>query len=106
MIANAAPLKVRVSSEPEGANVREDGREVCAATPCDVSFASDGKKTRKLLFVKNGFRADSREVGATDGQLTVKLARAGGGYVPPKQPPSNDHPESTTAPEGFKDLPY
>ncbi|MEO7113413.1 MAG: protein kinase [Polyangiaceae bacterium] len=104
--AAAAPLKVRVSSEPEGANVREDGREVCASTPCDVSFASDGKKTRKLLFVKNGFRADTREVGATDGQLTVKLARAGGGYVPPKQPPTQDHPESTTAPEGFKDLPY
>jgi serine/threonine-protein kinase len=105
-IANAAPLKVRVSSEPEGANVREDGREVCAATPCDVSFAPDGKKTRKLLFVKNGFRNDLREVGATDGQLTVKLAKAGGGYVPPKQPVAQDHPESTTAPEGFKDLPY
>jgi eukaryotic-like serine/threonine-protein kinase len=102
----AAPLKVRVSSEPEGANVREDGREVCASTPCDVSFASDGKKTRRLLFVKNGFRNDLRDVGATDGQLTVKLAKAGGGYVPPKQTATPDHPESTSAPEGFKDLPY
>jgi serine/threonine-protein kinase len=104
--ALAAPLKVRVSTDPEGANVREDGREVCAATPCDVSFAPDGKKTRKLLFVKNGFRNDVREVGATDGQLNVKLAKAGGGYVPPKQPPAQDHPESTSAPEGFKDIPY
>jgi serine/threonine-protein kinase len=101
-----APLKVRVSTDPEGANVREDGREVCAATPCDVSFASDGKKTRKLLFVKNGFKNDLREVGATDGQLNVKLAKAGGGYVPPKNPTPQDHPDTTSAPEGFKDIPY
>jgi len=100
-----APLKVRVSSDPEGANVREDGREVCATTPCDVMFRAEDKKSRKLLFVKNGFRAETREVGSTDSQLIVKLAKAGGGYVPPRpQPP--DHPDSTSAPEGFKDLPY
>ena len=106
-VASAGPLKVRLSTDPEGANVREDGREVCAATPCDVTFQPNDKKTKKLLFVKNGFRAATKEVGSTDSMVSLTLAKAGGGYVPPKQTHETpDKGESTSTPEGFKDLPY
>lgn len=105
----AAPLKVRVTTEPPGANVREDGREVCPATPCDVSFKSDDKRTKKLLFVKNGYRAESRDIGATEGFASVKLTKAAGGYVyvAPKPPSGGDKGNDTpSTPDGFKDIPY
>ncbi|MGH7286307.1 MAG: hypothetical protein ACRELY_32720, partial [Polyangiaceae bacterium] len=92
---------------PEGANVREEGREVCAATPCDVTFQTTDKKTKKLLFVKNGFRAATKEIGSTDSMVNVTLAKAGGGFVPHQQSHETpDKGESTSTPEGFKDLPY
>src|SRR5262249_15387773 len=37
----AAPpplVKVRVTSTPQGASVKEDGVEVCVTTPCDIAY--------------------------------------------------------------------
>ena len=72
-----------------------------------MTFKSDDKRTKKLLFVKNGFRAESRDVGATDSVLNVKLAKAAGGYVPPKPPSGgNQGSDTPSTPDGFKDIPY
>ncbi len=112
--STAAPapvtLTIRVSSDPGGANVREDGKELCAATPCDVTFRGDDAnpgKEHRLLLVKNGFRPENRTFKAGDPPLQVRLARAPAGstYVPP--PPTVKPAESsTTTPQGFKDIPY
>jgi eukaryotic-like serine/threonine-protein kinase len=117
--ASAAPAPglasatLHVVSDPPGASVREDATELCAATPCDVTFkgdAADPAKTHKLLLSHPGFRAETRLVKAGDPPLQVRLFRAtsGGGRpaaaVAPAAPASGTKPEAT--PNGFKDLPY
>ncbi|MEO6417885.1 MAG: serine/threonine-protein kinase [Polyangiaceae bacterium] len=101
-------LTIRVSSDPGGANVREDGRELCPATPCDVTYRGDDAnpgKEHRLLLIKNGFRPENRTFKAGDPPLQVRLARAPAGstYVPP---PVVKPVESATTPQGFKDIPY
>ena len=104
-----ATATLRVSSEPEGANVREDGKEICAVTPCDVFYRGDDAlptKEHRLLLVKNGFRPEARSYKMGDPPLVVRLARAVGNvtWAPPPPPPKPQ--ESASTPQGFKDLPY
>ena len=111
-------ITLHVTSDPPGANVREDAAELCASTPCDVTFrgdAADPAKPHRLLLTHLGFRAELRVVKPGDPPLAVKLFRAGGrqsAIVPPPQtsaaaPPVTPKPADTTStPNGFKDLPY
>jgi serine/threonine protein kinase len=109
-VAPPSPVSVtfRISSDPVGANVREDGKELCAATPCDVTYRGDDAnpgKEHHVLLIKNGFRAENRTFKAGDPPLQVRLARApaGGAYVPPPVKPAES---AATTPQGFKDIPY
>jgi serine/threonine-protein kinase len=108
-LADARSVTLKVTSEPAGASVREDATELCAATPCDVTFkgeAADPTKAHKLLLSHAGFRAETRSVKPGDAALHVKLAR--GGLVPSGRPaaPATTKPAPDTTPNGFKDLPY
>jgi serine/threonine-protein kinase len=100
-------VTLRITSDPAGAAIREDSVEVCAATPCDLTFkgdAADPAKTHKLLFLHLGYRPELKIVTASDPPLHVKLLRGGGGTFRPvttAKPASSD-----AAPNGFKDLPY
>ena len=101
----AAPVlvKVRVSSEPEGATVKEDGVEICTGTPCDVVYRgpdADASKAHKLTFAKSGYKAETKTIKVGDSPVSVKLPKGGAAWV---APPKNDPPK---VPEGFKDYPY
>ena len=97
------PASLAVTTDPPGASVREDGRELCAATPCDVVFNSNPSKTHKLVIARAGFKTETRIVKVSDPPLHVRLVHAAGSVRPSPSPASK--PESTT-PSGFKDQPY
>ncbi len=100
---------IKITTDPSGASVREDGKELCASTPCDVAFNAEGadaNKAHKLVIARGGFRSETRTVKPTDAPVHVKLSHGGGSVRPPPQTaPSGAKPESTT-PSGFKDVPY
>jgi serine/threonine protein kinase len=92
--ATASARVVRIETEPAGAAVSEDSKELCPATPCDVTFKEEGgAKEHKLALNKKGFKAGSLLVGATDTKATGKLdGWGGGGNVP--VPPSTGTPST------------
>ena len=120
--ASAAPavtdtrsVTFKVTTDPPGASVREDATELCASTPCDVSFkgdAADPAKAHKLLVQHAGFRPETRLVKAGDAALAnglhLKLYRGGfvGGGRPAPAVTTGTKPPPETTPNGFKDLPY
>ena len=106
---------MKVTTDPPGASVREDATELCAATPCDVTFkgdSADPAKTHKLVMTHVGFRPETKSVKPGDPPVHVKLVRGPGGFVaggrppPPPPPPPTTKPTSESTPNGFKDLPY
>jgi serine/threonine-protein kinase len=108
--ANAI-VKMRIDSEPPGASVRENGVEICSATPCDVVYNGDDTdpiKEHRLSFSKPGFRPETKSVRIADAPIKIKLARApSGGHAPVPAQSAAAKPESSGEPlKGFKDLPY
>ena len=107
-----APL--HVTSDPAGASVREDATELCAATPCEITFkadAADPGRAHKLLFFHQGFRPEMKIVKTGDPPVQVKLQllRGGGGGGRPivvSPPPSAGKTDPPNTPNGFKDIPY
>ena len=105
-----------MTTEPPGASVREDTLELCASTPCDVTFkgdSADPARVHKLVMTHLGFRPETKSVKAGDAPVHLRLVRGGGGFVggrppspPPPAPPPTAKPTSDTTPSGFKDLPY
>ncbi|MEZ4300896.1 MAG: serine/threonine-protein kinase [Polyangiaceae bacterium] len=77
--AAAAPADrvVHVESDPSGASVSEDGKELCAATPCDVTFAGEAgsgtPKEHKLSLNKKGYKNTPLVVSAGDEKASTKL---------------------------------
>ena len=109
----AAPITLRVTSDPAGAAVHEGTNELCTSTPCDVTLKpelADASKAHKLTFSKHGFRAEIVTLKPGEAAPHVKLVR-GGNVGPVVRPPSNPGtpakpPPDSTTPSGFKDLPY
>ena len=98
----------KVTSDPPGASVREDATELCASTPCEITFkgdAADPAKAHKLMLVHAGFRPETKSVKPGDPPVHVKLARGGGGFVR-QPPPPTTKPTAEPTPDGFKGLPY
>lgn len=104
---DARRATIKITSEPAGASVHEDAKELCAATPCDVTFEGDDaqpSKSHKLVLAHSGFRSETKTVKAGDGSMHVKLPRASGGSRP--STPSTKPRSTESTPTGFKDLPY
>ncbi|HZU85423.1 MAG TPA: serine/threonine-protein kinase, partial [Polyangiaceae bacterium] len=106
--AEPAPLlvTVHVMSDPDGAAVKEDGVEVCGATPCDVTYRgsdADPAREHRLTISHTGFRTETRTIKASDAALTVKLSA-----LPRAAPPPPTRTEAPPAvPTGYKtDIPY
>ena len=106
---SAAPapqaLKWKVTSDPEGASVRDDGVEVCTATPCELTYsgeAADPSKPKHLSFSKGGYKSEQKDLLPKDGPAKVKLLRL------LKAPKGNTAGTADPAPtpNGFKDVPY
>ena len=109
--AETAAVTLHVASDPPGANVREDAAELCASTPCDITFkgeAADPSKVHRLVFTHLGFRPEMKPVKPGDPPLAVKLFRAGGVVARPPvtSPPVAGSAKPEATPNGFKDLPY
>ena len=80
---------MRVESEPAGASVAEDGKELCSPTPCDVTFkGDDAAKEHKLVLNKRGFKTASVVVAPADTKASSKLDAAWGGGGPAPGPVS------------------
>jgi hypothetical protein len=110
-----------VTTDPEGALVRDDATTVCNATPCELSLTgADAERAHSLTFRKPGFHLESRAAKPGDGPLFVHLARVPGSGSGPVVRPHGSDPASpgaapqvpataappTATPSGFKDTPY
>jgi serine/threonine protein kinase len=100
---------VRISSEPTGALVKEDGKELCPSTPCDHDFDADPAKEHRLSFTKAGYRAEVRTVRIGDTPVSVRLAKSAGTWAAPPAKVREREPapaDNTPTPSGFKEIPY
>ena len=97
---------VRVTSEPEGATVREDSVEVCASTPCEIAYKGvdvDPGRDHKLTLARQGYRVETRSVKPGDAPVVVKLSPLPRGMPAPAPRPA----EAPSVPTGYKpDIPY
>jgi serine/threonine-protein kinase len=107
-------VKVRVNTDPDSASVKEDGYEVCASTPCELTYKgpdADPAKDHKLLISKTGYRVETRTVKIGDSPISVKLTRAPVYYPPApqvqKQQADKDKDKGNDDNvNGFKAVPY
>jgi eukaryotic-like serine/threonine-protein kinase len=102
---------VRVTSEPAGARVQENGKTVCEATPCEVTWKGDAT-SHKLELEKDGFQVAKVEVSATDTSIAAELEKAAR-FVRGARPAIKPAPAAKAAPvqsppkpDGYKDSPY
>jgi serine/threonine protein kinase len=103
----ATTMSVHFVSDPPGASVKENGAELCAATPCDHDFPADANLEHKLVVARAGYRPESRTVRATDAQVAVTLSRLAAAKWTPPPPSTPKAPETAPAtPQGFKEIPY
>jgi serine/threonine-protein kinase len=98
-------LRVRLSSEPEGAIVREEGVEVCNATPCELAY-TDAAATRehKVTVQKLGFKPETKSFMPDAKNVRVKLVRELRVYV--AQPPASQVKEPGVPPGYKPEVPY
>ena len=104
--SDARTATLKVTTDPPGASVREETTELCAATPCDITFkgdAADPAKVHKIVFTHLGFRPETRSVKPGDLLVHARLFRGIGGGRPIAPQPSA---KPTGETNGFKDLPY
>ncbi len=72
-----AERKVRVESSPPGAAVLENGKAVCNATPCELSWKGDeAKADHKLTVSKSGFKSSVVTVKPADEKASIALEKA------------------------------
>jgi serine/threonine-protein kinase len=72
-------VEVHVTSMPPGATVKENGVEVCVATPCDMAFEPNDA-IHTLVFTKTGFTPQTLDVRGSVARVEVEL----GALPPPK----------------------
>jgi serine/threonine protein kinase len=101
----AAFVKVRVNSDPDGASVKEDGVELCGTTPCEILYKgadADPSREHKLSLARNGYRVETRSVKVGDSPVMVKLTAA---PVYIQRPAAK--PDTPAVPNGYRpDVPY
>jgi eukaryotic-like serine/threonine-protein kinase len=72
--ATSLVRKVHVESDPAGATVSENGTDLCAQTPCDLTFTDDAAKgEHKLSFSKKGYKSSKITLGVSDDKASSKL---------------------------------
>jgi serine/threonine protein kinase len=103
VVSTPAALTTHFTSDPAGAVVREDGKEICAATPCDHDYEPDVLREHKLVFTKAGFRAETKLIHAGDSPVSVRLVAAHAWSAPAQAKPAETN---AATPQGFKEIPY
>jgi serine/threonine-protein kinase len=98
---------VKITTEPPGASVREDNKELCAPTPCEVVFKGDAAdRSHHLVITRAGLRTETRVVKPGESVVSVKLSPVA--VTPPRPPPPRPpapapKPDTAPTPSGFKD---
>ena len=72
-------IVLHVETDPSGARVKEDGLEICAATPCDIVYkgdVTDGGTEHLLEFTKAEYKVERKLVKATRYPYFLKMTRA------------------------------
>jgi eukaryotic-like serine/threonine-protein kinase len=101
--ASPTALATHLTSDPVGAAVKEDGKEICPSTPCDHSFEPDPAHEHKLVFSKQGFRAETKVIHAGETSVAVHLVAARAWSPPAQAKPAET---GVATPQGFKEIPY
>ncbi len=82
--ATSAPLSaadtvsVRINTDPDGADVKENGAEFCSSTPCDVPYVGvEGNPTRehRLTVTRQGYRTELRTIKVGDSPVILRLTK-------------------------------
>ncbi len=99
------PVQVRVSTDPDGATVKEDGVELCS-TPCDIFYKgkdADPEREHKLTLARQGYRVETRSLKVGESSaLHVKLVA-----TPRAPPPPRVADAPAAVPTGYKtEIPY
>ncbi|MGK4003092.1 protein kinase [Sorangium sp. So ce1036] len=103
--AGAAPHTLRVESAPPGAAVREGNRELCAETPCEITWrgaAAAPTAEHDLVFEKNGFKPATVRVSGAEEKVRARLDPV---VIPPVGAPSKPR-SSPYKPAPYKTNPY
>ena len=102
-----ASVKIRVSTDPDGASVKENGVELCSNTPCEILYDGDDAdpaREHKLAFSRPGYRAEVRSVNVGEGPVSMKLTPLSSRSIPTASQKTEEMPP---VPTGYKtEIPY
>jgi serine/threonine-protein kinase len=98
--APATPFirQVKLDSDPSGASVSEDGREICSATPCELTWKDDAARAEhNLALKKSGYKTLKVTIKTTEDNVKVTLnvlpaVAPGPGPGPVVAPPASGRP--------------
>jgi hypothetical protein len=102
-------VKVRITTDPSDASVKEDGIEQCSSTPCDISYKgpdADPAKEHKLTITKTGYKVETRTIKVGDSPVSVKMTQMPRVWQAPSPAPAAKKPNDDDSVKGFKDVPY
>jgi serine/threonine protein kinase len=71
-----ASVTVRINTDPDGADVRENGTLLCASTPCDVPYEGaegDPAREHKLTVTRAGYRTEVRSIRVGDSPVVIRM---------------------------------
>jgi serine/threonine protein kinase len=80
-----ATVSVRINSDPDEADVRENGIEICASTPCDVAYEGaegDPARIHRLTVSRSGYRTEVRTIKVGDSPVIVRMTKVDPSRLP------------------------
>jgi serine/threonine-protein kinase len=67
-------VKVRISTDPDGATIKENGVSICSGTPCDVLYAdADPSRVHQITVTLAGYRSETKDIRVGDSPIIVRL---------------------------------
>jgi serine/threonine-protein kinase len=102
-VAVDEPVRLKVETDPVGAQVREDGTIICDKTPCEVLVTD---KPRKLSLELKDYKSESISVKKGDPARSVKLTKASVWSPPAGGKKDGDKKDPGGGSKDFKDSPY
>ncbi|MCL2449638.1 MAG: protein kinase [Polyangiaceae bacterium] len=68
-------VKLRITTDPDGAIVKENGIPLCSSTPCDVLYAdADPNRVHDLTVSLPGYHAERKGVRLADSPIVIRLS--------------------------------
>lgn len=109
-----ATRRLRVTTDPAGARVTEDGNVLCEKAPCELTFSDDTEHV--LTISRPGFRTETKSVRAQSGTIELTLAKIAVAAPPPPRELPRPKPAPAevsrrepvnpiSVPSGYKDIP-